>query len=576
MHGAIVVSLDPAECRGEVVAVSALVAHRPGEHARTVFISADIAFLAVDYRLTELRIVGDFVVVGVLEAGETRYHAVRLEVAFVHNVEAVLVGEFVEHRAVRIVRSADSVHVEFFHQREVLDYVLDRHRGARSRVEVMTVHAHEFYGLVVEKVHAVLDFGRADTHFFADKLAAVFDKHIVKVRIFRAPKTRVFYFERSRFALPDRLFLAEESNRSGLAVKERERNRAVERGSDLIVNDVTLGASENIRVAENTGEAQFVLILEVRAHAPFQHEHVDLVVAAFDKIGRVELGLTVRDLREADELVVYIKIKARVHALEIDVVTLAFFLGDLYESLIMIGRVDIRHVRRIVRERIVHVRVLKMIVTVVLHARRHFDFRRGRSLIKVVRHGQGAVVLLYRPLAVEVDETVAFLSATERVLGFSERNVVATRVQSVHCSRLLVVLFKHLFSPFELVRRVRAERSLAVSYHYYTTIPEKSKYRAANFGNTKLPSYKRNFVQKTDEPQSTARPSVVVLYRLPLVRGKVQFHEFDKFVGAARRKQFYADFFAAAHAAEVRREVLADIDERISVAVSAVTERDMP
>ena len=155
-----------------------------------------------------------------------------------------------------------------------------------------------------------------------------------------------------------------------------------------------------------------------------------------------------RNLRKTCELVVDVQVKARVDALEIEVIAFALRLLYRYFALIMVAGIDVGNVGRVVRERVIYVGVLKTVVAVVLHARRHLDFVVGRGLIEVVRNRQGAVVFRYRPLAVEVDESAALFSATERVFFIPERNIVAARVEYADDRRLLVVLFKHLFSPY--------------------------------------------------------------------------------------------------------------------------------
>ena len=306
----------------------------------------------------------------------------------------------------------------------------------------MTVYAFQFYGFTVQKINASAYFGGADTHFFTDNFVLVSNGHIVKVRIFRAPQNRVLNLESNGFTRAYLLFLAQKAYNCLGSVKQCESNGSVKGGLDSVIHNVTRGARQKIDVAENTRKAQFVLVLEIGAHAPLKHQNVQLVFAVGKIIRHVELRLTVRNLRKSDETVVDVKIEAGIHPFEIKVILLiGFFKVEFFA--IMICRVLIGDVRRIVRERIVDVGILKMVVAVVLHAAGNVDFRIHFFKIEVVFYVKNAFVILNLPLAVKVGKPAALLPVGKSVLARLERYVIRARIQYAHKAALFIILFKH-------------------------------------------------------------------------------------------------------------------------------------
>ena len=75
-------------------------------------------------------------------------------------------------------------------------------------------------------------------------------------------------------------------------------------GFYFIVFDVLFGAGEHVYVAENTGKTPLILILEIRACAPFENKHVKFVFSVNQVIGYVELAYAVTYLAETDEFTV--------------------------------------------------------------------------------------------------------------------------------------------------------------------------------------------------------------------------------------------------------------------------------
>ena len=117
-------------------------------------------------------------------------------------------------------------------------------------------------------------------------------------------------------------------------------------------------AFKKVDVAENTRKTPFILIFEITARTPFLHDDVQTVFPLDGEIGDIEFAQPMRNLLT---LAVMRKIAA-----------------------IMIRGVLYGNARRIVRKRITDVRILKMIVTVILYARRHVHFFRQCLQAKIV------------------------------------------------------------------------------------------------------------------------------------------------------------------------------------------------
>ena len=77
-------------------------------------------------------------------------------------------------------------------------------------------------------------------------------------------------------------------------------------------------AEKQIDLAEDTAEAELVLILKIRTRAPLENEHLYIVLACVEIGGNVYLAGHMADLTVCGELVVYKEIEAGVNALEVD------------------------------------------------------------------------------------------------------------------------------------------------------------------------------------------------------------------------------------------------------------------
>ena len=154
------------------------------------------------------------------------------------------------------------------------------------------------------------------------------------------------------------------------------------------VTNRMLGTVQQIHVTEDAAHAELVLILLIAAVAPLQHQHGQRVHAVLQHVGHIELAGRMRHLRIPDELAVHPHIERRIHALEIQVRAGRVRIGRMHEiAQVHAARVVLRHERRVERERIVEIRVLVAVETMVLPHARH---RRRRKAVRRQRTRGGS------------------------------------------------------------------------------------------------------------------------------------------------------------------------------------------
>ena len=132
---------------------------------------------------------------------------------------------------------------------------------------------------------------------------------------------------------------------------------------------------EQVHLAEDSGQPPHVLVLEVAAGRPLVHPHGDPdLMARGNKVGQVELGRQPAARRPADQLSVDPDREPRVHPLEPQHDPRAVPVGgDRHGPDVVAGRVRRRHVRRLQRERVDHVRVRRPAVALELPMPGHRD-----------------------------------------------------------------------------------------------------------------------------------------------------------------------------------------------------------
>ena len=204
---------------------------------------------------------------------------------------------------------------------------------------------------------------------------------------------------------------------------------------------------QKIDVAENARKTPFVLILEITAEAPFQHEDVYFIFPRTYKRRNVKFAYSVRNLRKTDEAAVYIQIEAGIHALENEIRFFLRFAPPLEGAGKMIGRIFRRDMRRIEGERIAYVGILKIIIPEILHAGRYGDFLFSFLFPKSVGV-EDALVGGDPPRSVQRKKPSACLSLVRPRRPLFKRHIVGPRRQYSHGLSFFVIFFQHIFRSF--------------------------------------------------------------------------------------------------------------------------------
>ena len=92
----------------------------------------------------------------------------------------------------------------------------------------------------------------------------------------------------------------------------------VQLGVDEPVAQTRLGPTQDVDIAEDATHAELVLVLQIAAVAPLEHQNGQLVVARPQVVGHIELAGGVRDLAVADQIPVDPEVEAGIHTLEIE------------------------------------------------------------------------------------------------------------------------------------------------------------------------------------------------------------------------------------------------------------------
>ena len=299
----------------------------------------------------------------------------RFDVRFVHHVEAVFVAKAIEFRRVRIVRRAYRVYVQTLHQFQVLAHILFAHRRPRFRMELVTVYPLQFDRLPVHQQRPRFDLYAAETHSLIDHFLSAENRQFVKVRLLRAPKLYVLCFKAlfspslHFLSLPFELYFA---RRLRKILEDHLSSFALYLRFYLIILYAVPIPIQQVHVPDNPAETPLVLIFQIRRRAPFQDDYVQYVLARLHISAQVEFRGLVRNLRVAQQLPVYVRVKRAVYPLEHQ--TNVLFPSHFDFSSIMKDRILLFDIRRIVWERIAVIRVLHLIVSVQLHAARHRHF----------------------------------------------------------------------------------------------------------------------------------------------------------------------------------------------------------
>ena len=455
-----IVVLRPRQRVVEVAAMAGLVAHGPNHHAGAVLVADDAVAHAIEDGLGVLGIPGQQVVVGIAIFITAAGNAVALNVGFIHDIEAVFIAHAQELGRIGIMAGADGVDVVLLHQRQIAEHLFASDGCAQHGIAVVAIDAAELDVLAVELHHAVFHLDLAQADALGDDLALAVHDQRIQIGILGVPRRHVVQRELDATVLGatcgqliaqriiEAIFHQRVAVQRQVHPNARVRIAVAQLGVHEVIADAHARALQQIDVAEDARLAELVLILEVAAVAPLQHQHGDGVGALAD-IGRhVKLGHGMGDLAVTHELAVDPHIEAGIHALEAQRSAAGVAGLVVKRAHIQSAGVVHRHIRRIIGERIADVGVLMPVIALGLPDGGHDDFIPGQLLGGELRRQLGkAVKVGKRPDAVQGIKAIRLGAvALDRIAAAGERNKVRALRQRVHMQlvRILMVMqFPH-------------------------------------------------------------------------------------------------------------------------------------
>ena len=310
-----VIGLDPVVAGLEVGAVARLVAHAPDNDGGMVEVALHHPAVAGEVRLGEERILP--------EGRGTVAHAVGLDIAFVHHIQAILVAQGDPARVVGIVAGADGVDVQFLHDADVPDHLGLGDDIAAGGAQLVPVGALDEDGLAVHQQLVAHDLHGPETELEG----RVLRQSLIRGRL-HAEGIEVRGLGAPEGGIPDRPLIAGRPlDRTDLAGSQDalagriqdfhlhegdtlghfglDLQAAVSAGGHVDVLDPLLLAGVDLHAAGDAGEAPEILVLQVGAVAPAEDLKGDKVLPRMDIFRQVEAGFELAVLAVAHHLAVH-------------------------------------------------------------------------------------------------------------------------------------------------------------------------------------------------------------------------------------------------------------------------------
>ena len=452
-----VILLGPAQGLVQVRTHTGFVAHGPNHDAGAVLVPDDAVLHPVQYRLAELHVLGDEVIVGLVVFPVLEHHAVALQVSLADQVEAVVVAHAGEQRRVGIVAGADGVDVVLFHQHQVSQHMVFVHRRAHHRVAVVAVDAPELHLLAVDVHHLVGYVDLPHAHEFNDVLAGIAQLQCIQARVFRVPQLDIVQVDVEPAlvgattghrvtlgivqAVVDRVLLRRFAPQLQIHMHVRRAQIRTEDGAHKVVPNVPGLPAQQVHVTEDAGGAELVLVLQVRAVAPLQHQHRDHIITGMHQAGDIEFAGGVGYLAVAHKAPVDPHVEAGIHTLEHQRAGAGHILHPEVAHVQPAGVLR-RHIGRIEGNRIAHVGVLIAVVAVHLPHRGHRDGLHRlvlrQEILRQVRH---AFKIAEAPPTVQRGEAVRFgTDVPARHIALGIGHIVGAVGQGVDVQRVQVLM----------------------------------------------------------------------------------------------------------------------------------------
>ena len=451
--------LRPGQRRFKAAAIGTFVTHGPADHAGTVLITLNTSLRAVKRRLHELRIIGKRLIPllnvirpdVVLTAVQLR-RAMAFMIGLIDHEETVLITQLVEHRRVRVMAGTDGVEVVLLDHLQVALHMIDADHRTGHRIGIMAVDTPELDDIAIQIDLIVFNMNLTQTNAIHNDLVRRLEDQRIQVRLLRIPKNRMIYrkqrLEGVRAAVECRHIILGNSLSYRIQQLNLGRDRSTFIGKadadfgfaihDLhrreVITDAFFRALEQIHIAEDTRGPELILVLQITAVVPLENQHSQLIVAFLDIGSDVKLAGRVGNLAVSDVLTIHPDIEAGVNAFKIQVSLRRFRIHSVFEIAdIRTAGIIIRHIGRICRERILDVRVLMLIVTMVLPDAGHRDRVPIRRVVALIKEEllklMNALTILELPVSAQKLESIGVLTVLHKVIHARRRRNVVRAVR---------------------------------------------------------------------------------------------------------------------------------------------------
>ena len=272
----IVPLLRPADHLNMIAAVAAFVAGGPYDDAGMILEGFHHPLHPVQEFMPPLRLgagpgIGFHVIV-VRHIGQAAQKTVGLDIRFTNDVQADFVAHLDKFRCGRIMGSADAIHIQFLHQKQVVSQFLIALAPSPGGAGIMVIDTVQLHRNTVDEERIVIgNIDPPQSGHPCDDLTAALQFNTVKEGLFRVPEDGVFGHEDK---LPvegcirkQRLSFVNTDLRTAI---QADVNRVII-GNLLHITDMTLRALQNVAIPENAVVAEEILIFQIAAAAPFQY-----------------------------------------------------------------------------------------------------------------------------------------------------------------------------------------------------------------------------------------------------------------------------------------------------------------
>ena len=327
------------------------------------------------------------------------FHAMGLLIAFVHDVQTVLVAQFQKFRMVGVVGSADTVDVMLLHQHDIPDHMVLRRVITEFRMGIVTIDTLQFHRNTVDQQFAQIRYGYSpETDLLADEFSIAGDNHSIEIGFFCRPHQRlaaVFInaavggVERDsiRLGFSAEIHFCDDVTSGGI-------------GFDVKIPDVIYRPVQQIHIPENAVEPEKVLTFQITFHVPGINGHSDGILTDMNKIGNLKLGLKVRTPTQAYILTVDVEFKITADTLEYHVQLLKCI--HLEAALIDTNGIFGFGVGRIVLEGVVDIGVVNLSVAVGFPTGRHRQGSVEFQFAEIIGNVQGRFQICKIPGSVQI------------------------------------------------------------------------------------------------------------------------------------------------------------------------------